>query len=65
LIFGVNGDLSPMDEVISDRHMVCDRDETDLVQRLVCYRASAGHPSELGAKQYATRILAALGGGGA
>jgi hypothetical protein len=57
-LFGVNDDidLSPQDEVAASRHAACDADETDPVQRLQCYRASAGHPNVLGARQYAARI---------
>lgn len=58
-IFGVDGtDLSPEDEVIAARHASCDRCETDVLQRWECYRASAGHPNQDGAKQYAAQILA-------
>jgi len=61
-IFGVNDDLdlSPQDEVIDSRHASCDNCEPDLLLRWECYRASAGHPNVLGAKQYATQILASL-----
>ena len=61
-VFGVNDDVdfSPEDEVIDSRHASCDACEPDLLQRWVCYRASAGHPNALGAKQYAAQILASL-----
>lgn len=61
-LFGIGDDLdfSPQDEVIDARRKSCDRDETDVLQRWVCYRASAGHPNKLGAAQYANQILASL-----
>lgn len=61
-LFGIANDLdfSPQDEVIDARHNSCDRDETDILQRWVCYRASAGHPNKLGAAQYANQILVSL-----
>jgi lysophospholipase L1-like esterase len=51
-VFAVNADLSPQDDVIAARHAVCVRDETDLVQREFCYRASAGHPNRWGAQAF-------------
>lgn len=61
-LFGIvdNLDFSPQDEVIDDRHDACVRDESDILQRWVCDRASAGHPNMIGAAQYANQILASL-----
>lgn len=60
-VFGVDGvDFSPQDEVIASRHVACDNCQPNLALRWICYRASAGHPNALGAKQYAKQILANL-----
>ncbi|HJQ27500.1 MAG TPA: SGNH/GDSL hydrolase family protein [Blastocatellia bacterium] len=59
-LWGVNADLSPQDPVQAARHIACDAFEPDLIRRLICYRASAGHPNIEGANQYALAILALL-----
>jgi lysophospholipase L1-like esterase len=60
-IFGIDKDLQPEDPFAADRQAICNRDETDLVQRHVCYLASVGHPNVIGAQKIATAVLAALG----
>ncbi len=60
-IFGIDKDLQPEDPFAADRHALCDRDETDLIQRHVCYLASIGHPNVIGAQKIAEAVLAALG----
>ncbi len=60
-IFGIDKDLQPEDPFAADRHATCDREETDLIQRHVCYLASIGHPNVIGAQKIATAVLAALG----
>jgi hypothetical protein len=64
-LWGLNDDppdFSPQDEVVAERHAACDIafNEIDIVHREQCYRASAGHPNQAGARQYASQILAAL-----
>jgi lysophospholipase L1-like esterase len=59
-IFGINDDLTPEDPFAADRHALCDRDETDLIQRGMCYVASLGHPNVTGAQKFAAAILDAL-----
>ncbi|MBV8635767.1 MAG: SGNH/GDSL hydrolase family protein [Burkholderiaceae bacterium] len=60
-IFGIDKDLQPEDPFAADRHAVCDRDETDLIQRHICYLASVGHPNVIGAQKIAAAIVVALG----
>lgn len=60
-IFGVDLELQPEDPFAAERHVICDRDETDIVQRHVCYLASIGHPNVTGAQQITQAVLAALG----
>ena len=64
LLWGIDDDseLSPQDEVVAARHASCDVafNELQLLEREQCYRASAGHPNQAGAKQFAKQILAAL-----
>ena len=60
-IFGIDKDLQPEDPFAADRHALCDRDETDVIQRHVCYLASVGHPNVIGAQKIAQAVLAALG----
>jgi hypothetical protein len=55
-LWGLADDLSPEDEVAGTRHQSCDIDESDIIRRLTCYRASAGHPNLEGAAQFATAI---------
>jgi beta-glucosidase/6-phospho-beta-glucosidase/beta-galactosidase/lysophospholipase L1-like esterase len=59
-LWGVNGDFSPQDNLIAgSRWQACElnRRRTDLE---TCRRASAGHPNQRGAQEYASSILAAL-----
>ena len=56
-------DLSPQDPVAAARHPLCDTahpDPLQILDREICYRASAGHPNVQGAAQFAKQILAAL-----
>lgn len=59
-IFAVSADLSPQDEVIAARHTSCQLDEPDLVQREICFRASAGHPNPTGAEAYFAALYPVL-----
>jgi lysophospholipase L1-like esterase len=59
-LWGGDADTEPDDPVAQQRHAACDLYETDVVQREICYRASAGHPNIVGAQQFANAILAAL-----
>jgi len=59
-VFAVNADLSPQDDVIATRRIACQRDETDLVQRESCYRASAGHPNKWGAQAFFNALYPVL-----
>ena len=65
LLWGLSldDDMNPQDPVAAARHPLCDAVYTDPLQvldRELCYRASAGHPNVQGAAQYSNRILAAL-----
>jgi lysophospholipase L1-like esterase len=60
-LFGLNADLSAEDPVADQRRRACDVDETDVIQREKCYRASAGHPNQIGADRFAAAILDCLG----
>jgi hypothetical protein len=51
-VFGLNAELQPEDGQIAHRQQVCPLQEPDLIQREKCFRASAGHPSPLGAERY-------------
>jgi hypothetical protein len=59
-LWGVNADFSPQDPVRAERREACDLLEKDLVRRLTCERASAGHPNIMGASKFAEAILEAL-----
>lgn len=59
-IFGIDKDLAPEDPFAADRRGLCDRYETDVVQRHMCYLASVGHPNVIGAQKIAKAVLAAL-----
>lgn len=59
-LWGVNGDFSAEDPLRDDRRAACNMFEPDLIQRQSCYRASAGHPNNKGARQFAEAILALL-----
>jgi hypothetical protein len=57
--------LDPQDPVAASRHPVCNTAYPDPVQvldREICYRASAGHPNVQGAVQFSKQIMAALRG---
>lgn len=60
-IFGLNGELQAEDPFALERQAICNREESDLVQRHVCYVASVGHPNVTGAQMIAKAVLAALG----
>jgi lysophospholipase L1-like esterase len=65
LLWGLDltDDLDPQDPVAATRHPLCDiahPDPVDLLERELCYRASAGHPNVQGAMQFARQILSAL-----
>lgn len=65
LLWGLDlgDDLDPQDPVAAARHPLCDAvhpGPAQLLNREVCYRASAGHPNVQGALQYSRQILAAL-----
>lgn len=64
LLWGVSldDDLSPQDPVAAARHPLCDNAHPDpqVLDRELCYRASAGHPNVQGAVQFSKQILAAL-----
>ncbi|HTG13850.1 MAG TPA: hypothetical protein VK747_01135 [Blastocatellia bacterium] len=59
-LWGVNKDFSAQDPVRDARHQACNLFETDLIRRLSCYRASAGHPNITGSRKFADAVLAAL-----
>jgi beta-glucosidase/6-phospho-beta-glucosidase/beta-galactosidase/lysophospholipase L1-like esterase len=59
-LFGINGDLTPQDNVVAGpRALVCvaNASRTDVE---VCKRASIGHPNPSGAQKFAEAILAAI-----
>jgi lysophospholipase L1-like esterase len=65
LLWGVtlDDDMSPQDPVAAARHPLCDiahPDPLQILDREICYRASAGHPNVQGAAQFGRQILAAL-----
>ncbi|HEX7643409.1 MAG TPA: SGNH/GDSL hydrolase family protein [Burkholderiaceae bacterium] len=60
-IFGIDRNLQAEDPFVAERQALCNRDETDLVRRRVCYVASVGHPNVIGAQKIAGAVLAALG----
>jgi len=65
LLWGLtlDDDLSPQDPVAAARHPLCDiahPDPSQILDRELCYRASAGHPNVQGAVQFSKQILAAL-----
>lgn len=59
-LFGIRGDLSPEDPVAAARRVSCDKCTDDYLRRQQCYRASCGHPNVIGARQFASAILAAI-----
>jgi hypothetical protein len=66
LLWGLEltNDLDPQDPVAAARHPLCDAAHPDPLQvldREICYRASAGHPNVEGALQFNKQILANLG----
>jgi hypothetical protein len=57
-------DLDPEDPVAAQRRPLCEvafPGAEGLVERELCFRASAGHPNVQGAAQYSRQILAAIG----
>jgi hypothetical protein len=62
LLFGLNADFSPQDEVSGPRELACDLfiSEFDIAAREQCYRASAGHPNVKGSQAISKAILGAL-----
>jgi lysophospholipase L1-like esterase len=65
LLWGLdlNNGLGPEDPVAAQRHAQCAAAYSaadQVLKRLICFRASVGHPNLGGARQYAARILAAL-----
>ena len=61
-LWGLDHDLNPEDPIAAERKPQCDLafPATNVVRRLTCHRASAGHPNPAGAVQYKNRILAAM-----
>lgn len=59
-LFGLDETLGPEDPVAAARRTACDACEKDRIQREQCYRASAGHPNQEGARQFAKAILKQL-----
>ncbi len=63
LLFGFNADLSPQDEVITERAGACNAQYSnpfDFAQCEVCHYASVGHPNVAGARAISTAILNSL-----
>jgi lysophospholipase L1-like esterase len=59
----LDDDMSPLDPAAPARHPLCDiahSDPAQLLDRELCYRASAGHPNVQGAVQFSKQILAAI-----
>lgn len=59
-LWGVKVDFSPEDPVRDHRRVACDSFSTDPIRRLICHRASAGHPNVTGSRKFADAILAAI-----
>lgn len=59
-LWGVDASLQPEDEVVAERRDACRRahsvTERSLIARLMCDRASVGHPNVMGAEIMARRI---------
>ncbi len=51
-VFGIKANTLPQDEIAAQRALACIRDEDDLLQRELCFRASAGHPNRWGSQAY-------------
>ncbi|HEY1755522.1 MAG TPA: SGNH/GDSL hydrolase family protein [Bryobacteraceae bacterium] len=64
LLWGLDltDDLDPQDPMATARRPLCDaaHDPSQILDREICYRASAGHPNVQGASQFGKQILAAL-----
>ena len=62
LLWGLNEQLGPEDPVAAERQIQCDlvHPPSDILGRIGCDRASAGHPNIAGAVQYARQLLAVL-----
>lgn len=60
LLFGINADLSPQDNLVAGaRALACEVAGAHRTDVPVCKRASMGHPNAIGAQRYADAILAA------
>lgn len=59
-LWGLDSNFSPEDPLQDQRKIDCNQFEPDLIRRQVCYRASTGHPNNLGARQFTQAILKAL-----
>ena len=59
-LWGIQPDSLPQDPVADRRASACDQSEPNLLRRVICYRASAGHPNKRGAEKYAEAICAVL-----
>lgn len=57
-LFGLTDTLEPQDLLAAQRHSACDRyiDQSNILGREQCYRASAGHPTADGHVMYANAI---------
>jgi hypothetical protein len=63
LLFGLNPDFSPQDEIVAERKQACNLkypDPLNLVTREICYHASVGHPNVAGSQAIAATILNVL-----
>jgi len=64
LLWGIDldDDMRPQDPVAATRRPLCDiaHPPRQILDRELCYRASAGHPNVQGAVQFSNQILAAL-----
>jgi hypothetical protein len=63
LLWGLDAELNPEDEVVRPRHAQCDitfGSPLEVLRREQCYRASAGHPNPRGAVQFKRQILSAI-----
>jgi lysophospholipase L1-like esterase len=63
LLWALDRYLNPQDPIAPTRRPQCDLafDFTRPIERILCHRASAGHPNVAGARQIARQALAALG----
>jgi hypothetical protein len=63
MLWALDRFLNPQDPIAPMRRPQCDLsfDVTRPIERILCHRASAGHPNVEGARQIARQALAALG----